>query len=128
MRPLTNMRGGHEVFKLNTGKVIHRRSVTLLPVSNQVIRAVKALGKRDSMDPFKMRPSMVKYSMIHRLQEWSKATKPKATKIKPKIKKKRRALKMSSPQRSQSMNQVEMMKKATLKKSCNEKPNPAFVD
>jgi hypothetical protein len=54
MRLLTNMQGGHEVFNLNTGEVIHRRNVTQLPVSDQVIAAVEALAKRDSMELFKV--------------------------------------------------------------------------
>jgi hypothetical protein len=42
---LTNMPGGHEAFNLHSSRVIHRRNVSQLPVSNQVIVAVEALAK-----------------------------------------------------------------------------------
>jgi hypothetical protein len=54
LRPVSNAQGGHEILNLSTNEVIQRRKVTQIPMTDDVVKAVEALAKRDSMDPFKM--------------------------------------------------------------------------
>jgi hypothetical protein len=54
MRPLSNAQGGHEIFNVNTGEVIQRRNVTVLPITDEIVKAVKVLAKRDSMEAYKI--------------------------------------------------------------------------
>jgi hypothetical protein len=54
MRTLSSAQGGHEVFNVSTGEVIQRRNVTVVPITDEVIKAVEAWAKKDSMEAFKI--------------------------------------------------------------------------
>jgi hypothetical protein len=54
MQALKTDKGGHEVFNLSTSELIQQRNVTCVPITNAVVKAVKALAKRDSMEAFKI--------------------------------------------------------------------------
>jgi hypothetical protein len=54
MRTLSSAQGGHEVFNVSTGEVIQQRNVTVVPITGEVIKAVEAWAKRDSMEAFKI--------------------------------------------------------------------------
>jgi hypothetical protein len=54
MRPLSNAQGGHVIFNDNMGEVIQRRNVTVLPITDEIVKAVEVLAKRDSMEAYKI--------------------------------------------------------------------------
>jgi hypothetical protein len=54
MRTLSSAQGGHEVFNVSTGEVIQQRNVTVVPITDEVIKAVEAWAKKDSMEAFKI--------------------------------------------------------------------------
>jgi hypothetical protein len=54
MRPLSNAQGSHEIFHVNTAEVIQRRNVTVLLITEEIVKAVTGLGKRDSMEAYKI--------------------------------------------------------------------------
>ena len=52
LRPLDSLQGGHEVYTMDTGKVITRKKIIgPLPAPPQVIKRVEAFAKRDGMKP-----------------------------------------------------------------------------
>lgn len=51
---LSNAQGGHEVMRLETIETIHRRNATEVQITPEIIKATKALEKRDGTKPFKM--------------------------------------------------------------------------
>ena len=53
LRPTTNRQGGHELMDLNSGRLITRNSVTELPVTELVIRAVEAMAEAKNMKSLK---------------------------------------------------------------------------
>jgi hypothetical protein len=54
MRLLSNAQVGHEIFNVNTGEVIQRRNVTVIPITDEIVKAVEVLAKRDSMEAYKI--------------------------------------------------------------------------
>jgi hypothetical protein len=54
MRALTTAQGGHEIFNVKTGEVIQRRNITSVPVTDAIVKAVKAWARRDSMEAYKI--------------------------------------------------------------------------
>jgi hypothetical protein len=54
MRSISNAQGGHEILHLATNEIITRRTVTEIPITPDVVKAVEALAKRDGMSPFQM--------------------------------------------------------------------------
>jgi hypothetical protein len=54
MRALSTAQGGHEVYNMSTGEAIQRGNVTVLPITEEVIKAVEKLAKRDSMEAYKI--------------------------------------------------------------------------
>ena len=54
MRPMSNAQGGHEILHLATNRIIHRRNITIVPITPAVIQAVEALALRDGVASFKM--------------------------------------------------------------------------
>jgi hypothetical protein len=55
MSMLSSAQGGHEVFNVSTGEVIQQRNVTVVPLTDEVIKAVEAWAKKDSMEAFKIK-------------------------------------------------------------------------
>ena len=55
LRPSPNDPGGHDVFDLDTAKVISRRHLTKVPITDDVIRRIEALAKRDKIDRLQIR-------------------------------------------------------------------------
>ena len=49
LRYVDNMQGGHELLDLHTGRTIKRRTVTPLPMTQNVIDLVQAMAKKDGM-------------------------------------------------------------------------------
>jgi hypothetical protein len=49
MRYLSNKQGGHELLDLRTGRLITRRAITPVPMTQSVIELVHALAERDNM-------------------------------------------------------------------------------
>ena len=49
LRPNTNRQGGHMLMDLATGRVITRSRVTVVPISDGVIRAVERMAARDGI-------------------------------------------------------------------------------
>jgi hypothetical protein len=49
LRYLSNQQGGHELLHLGTGRVITRRNVTPIPLTQHVIDLVHAMAERDGM-------------------------------------------------------------------------------
>ena len=54
LRPTTNIQGGHELFNLQTHRVITRRSVTVIPMPQRVIDAINDLAKSDGAKSLKI--------------------------------------------------------------------------
>ena len=44
LRPLRNQQGGHELLHLHSNKTITRHDITLIPISDTIIRLVEALA------------------------------------------------------------------------------------
>ena len=53
LRPTDNFQGGHEIYALNTGKVITRTKLTVLPISDHIIDEVNRLGAKQGFKSFK---------------------------------------------------------------------------
>ena len=53
LRPTTNFQGGHEIFALNSGRVIVRTKITVLPITDHVIEEVNRLGAKQGFKSFK---------------------------------------------------------------------------
>jgi hypothetical protein len=49
LRPVDSEQGGHDLLNLHTGKVITRRTVTPVPMTQRVIDLVHAMATRDGM-------------------------------------------------------------------------------
>jgi hypothetical protein len=45
MRLLSNAQGSHEIFNVNMGEVIQRRNVTVLLITDEIVKAVKVLPR-----------------------------------------------------------------------------------
>ena len=54
LRPNSNRQGGHIVMDIATGRVITRSRVTVVPVSEAIIRAVERMAARDGIQPLKI--------------------------------------------------------------------------
>jgi hypothetical protein len=54
MRALTTAQGGHEIFNVNTGEVIQRINIRSVPITDAIVKAVKAWARRDSMEAYKI--------------------------------------------------------------------------
>jgi hypothetical protein len=61
MRPLLTAQGGHEIFNVNMAEVIQRRNVTVLPITDEKVKVVKLLAKRDSMEVPKIESKTILY-------------------------------------------------------------------
>ena len=66
LRPLTNQQGGHELYNLKTGRVITRRKVTVVPITQAVIDTVNQLANNDDMQGLiiKSRTGHILYNSI----------------------------------------------------------------
>ena len=49
LRPLANLQGGHELLHLATGRVITRRSVTVIPMTPSVIKTIEDMATAEGM-------------------------------------------------------------------------------
>jgi hypothetical protein len=49
LRPLANLQGGHELLHLATGRVITRRSVTVIPMTTSVIKSIEDMATAEGM-------------------------------------------------------------------------------
>jgi hypothetical protein len=49
LRPDGNLQGGHQLMDLRTGKIINRRKITPLPITQSVIDTVNAMAKSQDM-------------------------------------------------------------------------------
>ena len=54
LRPLNNIQGGHELMNLSTGKVITRRKVVELPVTDLIIKTVEGMAEKQGMKTLKI--------------------------------------------------------------------------
>jgi hypothetical protein len=54
LRPNSNRQGGHIVMDIATGRVITRSRVTVVPVSDGIIRAVERMAARDGIQTLKI--------------------------------------------------------------------------
>ena len=55
LRPTDNQQGGHEVLNLNTGRVITTLTVTEIPVTEVVIKAVETMAYKEGFKTLKVR-------------------------------------------------------------------------
>ena len=55
LRPNTNQQGGHELMDLNSGKLITRKSVKQIPVTDVVIKAVEAMAQAQGFKELKFK-------------------------------------------------------------------------
>ena len=53
LRPCNNLQGGHELMDLNSGRVITRRKVIEIPITEIVIKAVNEMGERQDFKSLK---------------------------------------------------------------------------
>jgi len=53
LRPTDNQQGGHEILSLSTGRVLTRRKVTEIPVTDLVIKAVEKMADNDGIKTLK---------------------------------------------------------------------------
>jgi len=54
LRSLSNAQGGHELYDLNTGRVITRRRVTVISMTANVIQRVEQIASSEGMKGLKM--------------------------------------------------------------------------
>ena len=54
LRPNNNMQGGHELLNLSTGKVITRRTVTKILLTDLVIKAIQTMSTNDKIHSLKV--------------------------------------------------------------------------
>ena len=54
LRPMPNLQGGHELMDLRTGRVITRRKVTEIPITDSVIRIVKEMAEQQGIKSLKL--------------------------------------------------------------------------
>jgi hypothetical protein len=45
LKPVKSMQGGHELYDLNSGRVITRARVTQIPINDVVIKAIKQIAE-----------------------------------------------------------------------------------
>jgi hypothetical protein len=55
LRPAINMQGGHELYDLNSNRVITRARVTQIPVTDEVIRATERIAKDQGFKTLKFK-------------------------------------------------------------------------
>ena len=55
LRPSNSMQGGHEVMDLNTGGVITRSRVKVIPLSDFIIKTVERMAEEQGMKELKFR-------------------------------------------------------------------------
>jgi hypothetical protein len=55
LRPVSNAQAGNELYDLNTGRVITRRRVTIIPMTVNVIKKVEQLAASEGMKGLKMK-------------------------------------------------------------------------
>jgi hypothetical protein len=72
LRPFPNLQGGHEVMDLRSGRVITRRNLTEIPVTDLVIQAVEDLALQQGVTTLNS-PTTLARIFIQRTgwQEWS---------------------------------------------------------
>lgn len=49
MRYMSNDQGGHEILNLATGEIIRRRKITMIPITQHVIKSIHTLAEKDQM-------------------------------------------------------------------------------
>ena len=49
LRYISNDHGGHEILNLATGEIIRRRKITMIPITQHVIKSVQTLAEKDQM-------------------------------------------------------------------------------
>jgi hypothetical protein len=55
LRPVNSMQGGHELYDLNSGRVITRARVTQIPVTDVVIKAIKRIAEDQGFKSLKFK-------------------------------------------------------------------------
>jgi hypothetical protein len=55
LRPVNSMQGGHELYDLNSGRVITRARVTQIPVTDVVIKAIKCIAEDQGFKSIKFK-------------------------------------------------------------------------
>jgi hypothetical protein len=55
LRPVNSMQGGHELFDLNSGRVITRARVTQIPVTDVVIKAIEQIAEDQGFKSLKFK-------------------------------------------------------------------------
>jgi hypothetical protein len=73
LRPVNSMQGGHELYDLNSGRVITRARVTQIPVTDVVIKAIKQIAEDQGFKSlkFKNRKGAIFHDANFGLQEWT---------------------------------------------------------
>jgi hypothetical protein len=55
LRPMNSMQGGHELYDLNSGRVITRARVTQIPVTDVVMKAIKRIAEDQGFKSLKFK-------------------------------------------------------------------------
>jgi hypothetical protein len=55
LRPATNMQGGHELYDLNSNRVITQARVTQIPITDVVIKAIERIAKDQGFKTLKFK-------------------------------------------------------------------------
>jgi hypothetical protein len=55
LRPVNSMQGGHELYDLNSGRVITRARVTQIPVTDVVIKAIERIAEDQGFKSLKFK-------------------------------------------------------------------------
>jgi hypothetical protein len=55
LRPVNSMQGGHELYDLNSGRVITRARVTQIPVTDVVIKAIECIAEDQGFKSLKFK-------------------------------------------------------------------------
>jgi hypothetical protein len=71
LRPVNSMQGGHELYALNSGRVITRARVTQIPVTEVVIKAIERIAEDQGFKSLKKKIARAQsFTMLIGLQEW----------------------------------------------------------
>jgi hypothetical protein len=55
LRPVNSMQGGHELYDLNSGRVITRARVTQIPITDVVIKAIERIAEDQGFKSLKFK-------------------------------------------------------------------------
>jgi hypothetical protein len=54
LRPMSNIQGGHELYNISTRRVISRRKVTIIPMTDRIVKLIESLAVKDGMKGLKL--------------------------------------------------------------------------